>query len=177
MTSNPPGKRRAKLGVILLQALARGGAARVDLLNSHAVGAERRHDQVHRRQQALGIGRAGERGLRAGVGQSLVGRKLRLACLRQAGEAAARIVGGRRGLDEALVLQAAQQPAHQPGIELELVADLGDLAAAPPDGVEHARRAQRPAAAEKRGVKRPHLHGDGAREAAETGDRVERHDV
>jgi hypothetical protein len=75
-------------------------------------------------------------------------------------------------LDEALGLEAAQEPAHQPGVEAELVADGGDLAAAAADRVQHPGRAERAPAPAKGGVERPDLGGDGAAEAAETGDGI-----
>ena len=51
-----------------------------------------------------------------------------------------------------------------------------DVAAAMADGVEHARRAERPSAAQEGGVERADLRCDGAVEAADAGDRIE-HDI
>ncbi|GAN50600.1 hypothetical protein ME121_4648 [Methylobacterium sp. ME121] len=76
----------------------------------------------------------------------------------------------RCGRDQSLLLQAAQETAHQAGIETEIGADLADLRAPRPDGVQDARRPQGTASAEERGVERADLGGDGAGEAADAGD-------
>lgn len=81
------------------------------------------------------------------------------------------------GDDQALLLQAPEQAAHQPGIEAQIVADRGHVRAAMADGVEHARGAERAAPAEEGGVQGPDLPGHGTAEAAEAADRVERHVV
>ncbi len=110
------------------------------------------------------------------VRQRLVSVELAPARARQMDDAAARIVLLRRGLDQSFVLEAAQQPAHQPGIEPEIVANLGHVRTSMPDRVEHARCSQRPPAPEERIVERAHGSGDGTVEAADAGDGVE-HDA
>ena len=114
------------------------------------------------------------------IGQFLVGVELAAAALRQPRDAAAGVILVRDGLGQPLLLEPAQQPAHQPGIEAEIVAQRGDVGVAVADGVQDARGAERPAAAEKGGVERADLGGDGAVEAADAGDgvlRVLRHDL
>src|SRR3954471_18818115 len=79
----------------------------------------------------------------------------------------------RMGLDQPFVLEAAQQPARQPGIEPEIVADLGHIRAPMADRVEHARRTERSAAPKERIVERADRGGHGTVEAADAGNRIE----
>ena len=72
----------------------------------------------------------------------------------------------RRG-HQALLLQAAQQAAHQAGIEAEIGADLTDLRPSRADGIQDTRRAEGPATAKERGIERTDLRSDGAGEATE----------
>jgi len=76
------------------------------------------------------------------------------------------------GLDQPLLLQPAQQPAREARVQAQRLAQTGHVGDAPADGVQHARGAQGPAAAEEGGVQRTHLDGDGAVEPANAGDRV-----
>ena len=105
----------------------------------------------------------------------VIGVELAPAALRQMRDAAAGIVRMRNGLHEPLLLEPAQEPAHQSGVEPEIVADRGDVAMTVADGVENARGAERPAAAEERGIERADFRRHGAVEAAHPGDGVRRH--
>ena len=138
-----------ELGVIFPKAIARLVAARIHLGERDTIARQRRRNQIHRREQRLGLRIAGEKALGLRIRQRLIGREFALAGTGQAGDAAARIVLMRLRLDQAFIFQAAQQPAHQPGIEAEIVADLADVGASVSDRIEHARRAQRPAAPEE----------------------------
>src|SRR5262249_59232088 len=92
---------------------------------------------------------------------------------RELRDTAPRIIRMRQSVDETFVLQAAEQTAHEPRVEAEIVAQLCDIAAPEADRVEHARRAQRPATPEKRGVECTDFRCDGAVEAADAGDGVQ----
>ena len=118
-----------------------------------------------------------EKALGLRVGEVLIGLEFGPPGLGQPRDAAARIVRVRHGLDQALVLQAAQQAAHQAGIEVEIVADRRDVGAPLPDRVEHAGGAERTAAAEEGGVEGADLGGHGAVEAANAGNGVNRHNI
>jgi hypothetical protein len=79
----------------------------------------------------------------------------------------------RRGGDKALVLESAEQPAHQPRVEAEIVAQFRNIGPPVADRIEHAGRPKRPPASEERGIERTDLRGDGAVEAADAQDGVE----
>ncbi len=115
------------------------------------------------RQEALGLR----------VRQRFIGRELAPAGPRQRRDTPARIVRMRLGLDQPFVLEAAQEATHQSGIETEIVADFGHVRAAMPDRIEHARRAERPATAQERGIERADRGSDGAVEAANAGNRIQ----
>ena len=157
--------------------MARGLATGVGFLDGEVVAAQGEGHDVHGLEQRLGPWRTGEQGGSPGVRDLLIGRELLLARLRQPGDAAAGIGGMRLGGDQALLLQAPEQAAHQPGIEAQIVADRGHIRAAMADGIEHARGAERTAPAEEGGVQRPDLPGHGTAEAAEAADRIGCHDV
>ena len=78
-------------------------------------------------------------------------------------------------LDQPLFLEPAQKPAHQSGIQPEIVADRGDVAMAVADGVEDAGSAKRPPTTEKGCVEGADFGGDGAVEPADPGDGVRLH--
>ena len=92
---------------------------------------------------------SGEEALGLRVRQRLIGRELAPARTRQRRDAAARVVLMRIGLDQPFVLEAAEQAAHQAGIEAQIVADLGHVRTPMPDRIEHARRPQRPPASQE----------------------------
>ncbi len=58
-------------------------------------------------------------------------------------------IGAANYMKPELVLKAAQQPAHQAGIEIEIIPDVSDIGPPLPDRIEHPRCAERPSQPEK----------------------------
>ena len=139
----------AELAIVFAEAITGLFAPRIDLAQCDALARQCGSNQIHRRQQRLALRMLREEALGLRVRQRLVGRELAPAGTRQRRDAPARVVLMRIGLDQPFVLEAAEQPTHQAGVEAEIVADLGHVRTSVPDRVEHARRPQRPPASQE----------------------------
>ena len=165
------------LGVVAGDAAPGLGRVRIGRSDGDVGAVQRGGDEVHRGEDAVGA--APLRGQDAGgalVGAGIVARGLGAAGRGPGGAAAAAVLraGGER--DEALAGEPGEEAAEKPGVEVELLAELDEIAAGGADRAEHPGAAERAALAEVAGVERADLARDGAVEAADGGDRVGVHD-
>ena len=139
--------------------------------------AQRAFDQVHRRQQFPGARtHAAQHAFGAVFRQALIGLDLAPSGQGRLRETAAAVfaVGGDR--DQTFGLEAAQQAAEQAAVDAEFLAQGRHRQAGITQRPQGTGNAQGAATAQERGIQRADLAGDGAVEAADTGDIGQWHD-
>ena len=146
-----------------------------DGLDCGPVEGERGGDHVHRREQRVRARVAGEQIRRLGVGQGFIGGELGAAFAGEGGLAAAAVGPVRLECDETLFFQATEQAAQQARVEAKIGAQVGQVGRPASDGVQHARRSERAAAAEEGRVEQAGRGRHGAVKAAGAGDGVCQH--